>query len=126
MLIFIPIVLCLFHYHTIAAMALMEVYHKRKAYNCKTLGRYANKTLKCVWFERWNKQRFLASGLPTHADDKFLCKVALATSHDEMIGIHEYLTKAKKGGTNHFLYPKRKIGRVISHVWCLKTANTMV
>jgi membrane protein YqaA with SNARE-associated domain len=74
----------------------MEIYQKRQAYNVRVLGRYENKTMKCVWYERYRKQCLLASGMPNRGCEKLFCKTSLTVSTDEILALYESVSKAKK------------------------------
>ena len=77
----------------------MEVYSKRASYLTQVLGTYANKSIKCVWFERYGEKYLLTSGNPTKSMDTFLYKMSLSLTLDEMLHVEECLGKASKMAT---------------------------
>ena len=76
----------------------LEVYSKRHAFNQRILAQYQNKTTKMVWFEKFGKKYYLASGVLTVGGDKqrFMCKMNFAISGDEMLELCDRLSKASR------------------------------
>jgi hypothetical protein len=80
----------------------MELYEKKNPTHLNVLGRYKNKTIKVVWFEKFTGKCYLAPALSTDKGDKALYKIKISVSYDEMLGVLECLQKAKKGAPNNF------------------------
>jgi hypothetical protein len=74
----------------------MSIYGKRFALEQHLLAQYENKTIKCVWFKRFGKKCFLASGQPTKNFTHMSYKTTISMTLDEMLKIVECLGKATR------------------------------
>jgi hypothetical protein len=79
-------------------MADLEVFSKRHACKQRVLAQYQNKTTKLVWYERFGKKYYMASGLLTTGGDrkKFLCKTSFGCSGEELLELCDRLGKASR------------------------------
>ena len=76
----------------------LEVFSKRHACNQRILAQYQNKTTKLVWYEKFGKKYYLASGVLTTGGDrkKFLCKTSFGCSGEELLELCDRLGKASR------------------------------
>jgi hypothetical protein len=76
----------------------LEVFSKRHACNQRILAQYQNKTTKLVWYEKFGKKYYLASGVLTTGGDckKFLCKTSFGCSGEELLELCNRLGKASR------------------------------
>ena len=74
----------------------VEVYGKRHALCQRVVGTYQNKSTKLVWFERYQKKCFLASGTCTKGGQKYLYKTCIGISVDKFLEFCECLGKPSR------------------------------
>ena len=76
----------------------LEVFSKRHASSQRILAQYQNKTTKLVWYEKFGKKYYLASGVLTTGGDrkKFLCKTSFGCSGEELLELCDRLSKATR------------------------------
>jgi hypothetical protein len=103
-----------------------EIYFKQNTLLERPLGTYANGTTKMVFCQRFDKKCVLASGVLSKTIDKYLYKMGLSMSFEELEELVECLSKATKAPSITSSYQKPAIGKEISFGWFRRIASTRV